>query len=293
MLFRSFLLGVPLSGVVGAPISGLILDHADGKLGLSGWQWMFLSEGIPTILCGLVVMRVLTDQPKDAPWLDAEERAWLQGSIDAENAAKLKAYGKQSPFALIANPAILLLGLCYAMTGFGTNGIAFFLPQIISEAGFQSNTVVGLLTAIPLLAGAISMMIVSQIADRRREYRWIAVIAFTASGIGFLLASLFLNSPVIALTGLALASAGIWSTLPLLLAMPMQILSGAAVATGIAILNALGNIGPLFGPVITGIARDESGNYALPLAIFSGVIFMAAISMAMNNSYQKSVNHNK
>lgn len=256
-----FMTAGALSGVIGGPISGALLG-LDHTFKLAGWQWLFLVEGLPAIVLGVVVAAYLTDHPKDAHWLGEEHRNWLVDTLRLEKESHPDA-GQSATAALWrANVVIpiLLLVLFY----FGSNtfvyGISFFLPKLIRSLSGVSVLVIGLLSAIPYVAAAITMVIVGWHSDRTKERRLhVSVAAFVGSIA--MVAAAYSHSLTVTILALSVALMGVWSCYGPFWAIPSSMLSGTAAAIGIAAINSLGNLGGLFGPWIIGKVRDQTGGF--------------------------------
>ena len=273
-----YMLGIPLSGLIGSPISGTLIDAMHGVAGISGWKWMFIVEGIPATLLGLAGFRMLIAKPENAAWLNVREREWLVGRLEADKAGKVVLDSKSvSVRSVCLKPSVIALGLCYALAAFNMYGITYFLPQIVGDGRHMSNTVVGFTSAIPFLAGAVGMIILPWLADRQGRHQHYSVGALIAGAAGFLFAGFALSAPVIALTGLCVAAVGIWAATPLILSLPLKYFTGSAIAPVIAVLTSIGNIGAATGPVMTGVLRDRTGDFLLPLLIFAAAMTIAAL----------------
>jgi len=268
----AFLVAIPLSSVLGAPVSSAILD-LEG-FGLRGWQWLFLIEGIPAILLGFVVLKYLTDKPADAEWLSPSERQIVSDRIAAE-----AAHGgeKHSLAAGLVSLKVWLFGLIYFGIVIGVYGMSLWLPQIVKGFGELSNQQVGLITAIPHAFGAGAMVIWGRHSDKAGERVWhMALAAF--AGAGGLVASAFLASaPIVALSAMTFAAIGIYSALPVFWTLPTAILRGTAAAGGIALINSLGNLSGYLGPSMVGYLKDQTGSFQSGLIMLGGFLAMAGL----------------
>jgi MFS family permease len=246
-----FMLAIGLSNVVGNPVSGWIMDHFDGLGGWHGWQWLFLLEGLPTSLVGITVLFYLQNSPRDARWLTNEQQNWLIGHLAEEDRQRQVQHGPDRWQAML-QPRVWLLIAIYFTVAIGSNAGGAYFPTLIKEQyNSATNFEIGLLTALPHLCAIVAMSLVGISSDRTGERRWhLAGAALLAAGGWSLVA--WGPSPVVALTGLCLAQAGMMSMLPVFWTLPSVFLSGMAAAGGIALINSVANIGGFFGASILG-----------------------------------------
>lgn len=264
-------LAVPGSNAVTALISGALLQ-LDGLLGLYGWQWLFLIEAVPSILLAFAVLGLMTDRPAQATWLALEERLWLGGALAAERQGTVKAHGHFTLRRALTDRRVLALGVIYFSIGTATYGITFFLPPILKSLTL-TDWETGLATAIPYVVGTVGMIAWSWSSDRRNERRWHFVIAALVAALGLIVSAPLLGS-LWALTAMSLATIGLYGSKPAFWAMPGEFLSGPAAAGGIALINAIGNLGGFVGPYVLGWLKDATGTYE------AGLYFLAACALA-------------
>jgi sugar phosphate permease len=272
-----FATGGVIAGIVGSPISGAILG-LNGMAGLAGWQWLFLLEGIPAVLMGVVVFMVLPDRPQKARWLSQEEKIQIQTMLDAE-AAQSDGLRNHRLVDAFTSGRVWLLCLLYFLMNVGGYGYEMWLPSIIKGFSGKSDVIVGLINAIPYGIAAVVMLVVGHHSDRTGERRWHIAISAIASAVGFALSAYFKN-PYLAMAGLILAFAGIKSTLGPFWALGTTLLRGTAAAGGIALINSVGNLGGFFGPTIVGIIKDRTGSNVTAL-LFLGVALLAMGVLAL------------
>ncbi len=252
-----FMAAIPLSSAIGSPVSAALLG-LHGARGLAGWQWLFIVEALPSILLAFVAYFYLTDRPRDATWLSASERDWLQGRLDAEDARRAHV----SPGNILASLhdyRVLALALVYFGNVACLYGVTFWLPSIIKGFGV-SIAATGWISAIPYIVGFLGMVWWGLRSDRHgeRTYHLAGALLLAAVGIG---ASAFLDDPVAKMIALTIGALGVYSALPLLWTLPTAFLAGAAVAPGIAAINAIGNLSGYFGPFIMGWVKDLTGDF--------------------------------
>jgi MFS transporter, ACS family, tartrate transporter len=269
-----FMTAAPLSNMIGSPISGALMS-LNGVADLHGWQWLFLVEGAPTVLLGIVSFFFLTDRPEDAQWLAPAERQWLSGEMQREREAKAPR-SESSVWGAVKDPRVLALALVYAGTSTGLYAIGIWAPMIMQQFGF-SYFELGLVNAIPNLFAVLTMVLWARSSDRTNERRLHVAIACLAAGAGMLLTGHATDAAVL-IVGMSIANFGINAAKPPLWSMPTQFLSGSAAAAGIALINAIGSlIGGTFGPMVIGRLRDIGGDYSLGLYFVSATLLVSAV----------------
>jgi ACS family tartrate transporter-like MFS transporter len=274
-----FIVAIPLSGLIGGPISGLILDRMNGAAGLRGWQWMFLLEAIPAIALGVVCLWRLADHPADVTWLSQDDKDRLEHLLDSERRA-LDSEVRYPLSAAFANPAVLLLAGTLFCIVFGTTGIAFFLPQIIKSFGY-SNTAVGFLSAVPYLGGVIAMVAWARHSDTRRERVAHLFTATLFGSVGFVALGLLLPVHWAAMIGLCLAAMGVYASNALLWTLPSELMTGTKAAVAIGVINSLANLSGVIAPSLLGWSRQVSGGFAMPAWIFAGFLILGTVLAAL------------
>jgi MFS family permease len=267
-----FVAAIAVSGVIGNPISGWIMDRLSGVMNLAGWQWLFLSEGIPSVIVGFWVIYYLDSSIEEAKWLTAEEKALLANHLIAEDKHKTEhkladAFTSGKVWVLCAIYFTLMIGLY---------GIAFWLPTIVKAFGIKGYFGVGLITAIPYGVAVIGMIFLSQHSDKTGERRLHYVFNVTAGAIGLVLSGIFAANPVLAIIFLSIGTLGVIGSMPLFWPLPSAFLAGTAAAAGIGIVNSVGNLGGYFGPNIPIWARHISSDRSAALYIIAGILMIGA-----------------
>jgi D-galactonate transporter len=265
-----FMFAIPISTVIGSPISGYILNM-DGVWGMRGWQWLFILEAVPALVLTFVVLLYLPDRPKDAKWLTREESDWLQGTLDAEQRHR-ESIHKISWKQSLLNWKVIALGFVYMGVTVPLYGLGFFLPQIIKGFGGLSNVEIGFINAFPYLVGAIAMVLWTRWSDAMRERKAFLLVSLACIFVG-LVAAAQTSAPMPKMAAVTLAAFGIFTALPVFWTVPTALLSGVAAAAGIAWINAIGNLGGYIGPTIFGVLKDRMGND------FYAVLFLALLSV--------------
>jgi len=269
-----FASGAVLAGILGSPLSGAILD-LHGKGGLAGWQWLFLLEGIPAVVMGLVVLFALPDRPSKVRWLSADEKTWIQSRLD-EEAARLKGQAHFRLSEAFSSGRVWLLCLIYFLLNVGGYGFEMWLPTIIKEFYEINFTMVGLINAIPYIAAMIVMLLAGNHSDRTGERRWHIAVAAASSALGFVL-SAYLHNPYLAMAALTLAFVGLKSTMGPFWALGTTFLSGTAAAGGIALINSVGNLGGFAGPMLVGIITDRTGSTSASLLVLGSALMLMGL----------------
>jgi MFS family permease len=268
-----FVSAIAVSGVVGSPISGLVMDGLSGVLGLAGWQWLFLVEGLPSVFVGIWVWFYLDSDISHAKWLGAEEKALLVGNLDAEDRHK-----HQSRL-LDAFRSGLVYALCfiYFTLMIGLYGISFWLPSIVKAMGVKGYLNVGLVTAIPYAVAVVGMVLLSRSSDRTGERRLHYVCNVVAGSVGLALSAVFRNHPVLAILFLAIGTLGVIGSMPIFWPVPSAFLAGTAAAAGIGIVNSVGNLGGYIGPNIPVWMKSYSTDPSVSLYVIAGALLMGAL----------------
>ena len=261
----AFAIAVPISTVIGAPISGLLLG-LDGAMGLKGWQWLFIIEGVPSVLLGIVTWFYLTDRPERATWLSAEQKAWLASKLNAEIAAKQAAKHLTLGEAL-SSPKVIMLSLVYFGFVAALYGMQFWLPQIVKAFGL-TNAQTGFVTAIPYLFGTIAMILWARHSDASRE-RVLHVGAPLLVTALALAASSYISDPVMTMVVLTVAAIGVFCTFGVFWTLPTAWLSGTAAAGAIALINSIGNLAGFGGPYLIGWVKETTGNTSTGLLVLA------------------------
>jgi ACS family tartrate transporter-like MFS transporter len=264
-----FMAAIPLSTVIGAPISGVLL-YLHGGLGLAGWQWLFIIEAVPAIILAVVVFFYLTDRPADAAWLAPDERTWLAERLALEQRQR-QAVHDYSVMQSLVNPRVLGLSLVYFGAVATNYGLSFFLPQIVKAFGLNTFLTT-LVSATPYVVGQIGMVWWGRRSDRVAERRLHTAFPLFIAAAGIAV-STALDDPLLKMISLCVAGFGIFACLPVFWTLPTAFLSGAAAAAGIAVINSVGNLAGFAGPFAMGWVKDHTGSYA------GGLLLLAALGI--------------
>jgi MFS family permease len=272
-----FMLAIPLSTVVGGPLAAFILE-LDGARGLTGWQWLFLLEGIPAVLLGFVVLGYLTDRPEHAHWLTAEQREWLGGRMRAEHHAAHARHGVGLRAALV-HPTVWLLGLIIFACQCGSYGLTLWIPQIVQGLSGLDNFQTSMISALPYAAAAVGMILIGASSDKTGERLMHIAVPSAVAAVGFV-ASAYFTSPVPGMIALTVAAVGDLGTRGPFWSLPTRFLTGSAAAGGIALINTLGSLGGFVGPYAVGLVRNVTGSFAGGLMFLAALLLAAAIAAA-------------
>jgi MFS transporter, ACS family, tartrate transporter len=269
-----FMIGIPLSIVFGGPLSGWLLGF-EGHLGLHGWQWMYLVEGLPAVFLGFVVLGFLTEKPADARWLTAEQRQWLIARLDAEHSA-VTALSRGHWLDALVHPTVWLLAAIMFCCQTGSYGLTLWVPTIVKGLSGYTDLEVGLFSAIPYIAAALGMVLIGRSSDRTGE-RFLHIAVPSAIGaIGFV-ATGMITAPMAAMIALSIAAVGDYSTRGPFWALPGRFLTGSSAAAGIAFINSAGAIGGFIGPYAVGYLNDTTGSFESPLYLLAGILMAGAV----------------
>ena len=281
----------PLSYVLGSPLAGVLLGLT--WFGLQGWRWLFLLEGVPAVVFGVITIFYLTDWPREAHWLPPDERDWISNRLESEKQAKQKVRS-YTIWQAFAQRDVILLTLCYFCATTGGYGVAFWLPSILKRLSGQSDMRVTLFAALPYLAGFVVQQVNGWHSDRTSERRWHAAVSISLCGVSLLLAVIYGSSLPIAVALFCLVGAGYYSFHPCFWTVPTAFLSESAAAASIGLINSVGNLGGFFGPMIMGYLVNRTHSFRAGLLYLVGSlclsgVFMLAVGAGRRESQQSSV----
>jgi ACS family tartrate transporter-like MFS transporter len=276
-LIALFLAAVPFANVVGSPLSGAILG-LEGLDHLHGWQWLFLLEGAPSVIFGLVVLWLLPNGPADAKWLSDDDRAAIASSLEAE-----PAHVHTRLLPMFADPRVWLLAIPDFGIVLALYGVNLWLPQIIHEMGFslfETNMIV----ALPYLAAVFAMILWGMSSDARHERIWHVAVAALVGAAGLLAAALF-HSPLAILLSVGVSVCGVYAALAVFWTLPPSFLGGTAAAGGIALINSISNLGGFFGPAIMGFLKSHTGGFTAGFGVLAfGMVVAAVLVIAVGRT---------
>ncbi|MBB3259450.1 sugar phosphate permease [Paraburkholderia bannensis] len=280
-----FMTGIPISGVLGGPLSGWILHSMSGAKGLAGWQWLFLLEAIPSLVLGVVVILKLDKGIEQAKWLSDAEKRTLSANIATDASATTSHTFKDG----FTRPMVWVLSAIYLFFIMGLYGVGFWLPTLIKGSGVKDPLTIGMLTTLPYAAAAISMILVGRSSDARRERRWHVAVPGVIGTVGWVVAVVAGSGNVtLAMIGLTIATMGVMTTLCQFWCLPTAILAGAAAATGVAVVNSVGNLAGFVSPYVIGWIIDRThstdlGVYTLAACLTMGALLVLALPKQLVN----------
>jgi len=267
-----FMAAVPLATVVGGPVSGALLE-LHGLWGLTGWQWLFIVEGLPAIVLGVITLKFLDDRPEQAEWLSTKERAALAQTLHAE-AKATREVGYAGLGQALSRPRVLVLGLLYFCLVVGLYGIGFWMPQVIKTFGLTPLKI-GFLTAVPYLFATIFMVLWGSHSDRTGERILHVALPLLLAALAFAW-SAFTGPLGLTMVALTLATLGIYAAIGTFWSLPTAILTGTGAAAGLALVNSMGNLGGFAGPSMVGVIREATGSFTAALLFLAGALALAA-----------------
>ncbi len=282
-----FYMGIAIAGILGNPLSGGLLE-LNGVAGLRGIQWMFLVEGLLAVVVGIWSFFYLTDKPKDATWLPADERQALVETVQAEDAVKATGHAPQNVLKTLANWRVLYFALIYFCIQVAVYGVTFFLPaQVTAITGQKLGFSASLVTAIPWVFGLASVAFFPGLADRTRKHRLIGTLLLLTTAFGIVISGALSETPVLAIAGLALAAIGFVAMQPIFWTLPTEYLTGYAAAAGIGLINALGNLGGFLAPNMRDYFKETAGGNAGLYALAVGAV-VGAVLFALTGLFKKA-----
>lgn len=272
-----FMSAIPLSGVLGGPLSGWMLSHfAAAQGGLAAWQWLFLLQGLPTVVLGLGMLVLLSDTIGQAAWLAPEERVAVDEALRQDQLAQPQQRA-DSFGAVLRNPAVWMLGLLYFCIQAGVYAINFWLPTIIRSSGIHDAAAIGWLSAVPYVGASLFMIVMGRSADRRRERRWHLAVPLLMAAGGLAVAARFPDSMPVALGALTVATAGALTGLPMFWPLCNGYLSPAAAAGGLALINSMGQLAGLVSPYLVGWVKDATHRTDGALALLAAMAVLGVV----------------
>ncbi|WP_249583816.1 MFS transporter [Pseudomonas viridiflava] len=272
-----FMSAIPVSGLLGGPFSGWILNHfAAGQGGMAGWQWMFLIQGLPTVALGVLAFFLLCDKVEDAHWLTPEQRQRVKTDITQDELNR-PVHGKSSVASVLTMPFIWILGFIYFCIQSGVYAINFWLPSIIKNLGFSDALVIGWISAVPYLMAGVFMLLVGRSADLRNERRWHLVVPMLMGATGLIIAANFASVPLVAILGLTIATMGALTSLPMFWPLPTALLSASVAAGGLALINSIGQMAGFLSPYLVGWIKDQTGSTTMALYSLAALTIVGSL----------------
>src|SRR4051794_5302974 len=265
-----FMSAIAISYAIGAPISGGIMSLMGGVAGLEDWQWLFLLEAVPAIVAGILIFLKLPDGPQDAGWLGADEKEWLRATLDGEDAQR----EKHSIAEAIKDRRVLLFAALYFTMVINVYGLSFWVGEIVDKVDGLSDVGKGFVTAIPYAVAIIGMVVLPRYSDRTGERKKVVSASLAAAAAAFVISTVV--SPVAAIPPLAVAFFSLLGVHGVFWTIPAALLSGAAAAAGIALINSIGNLGGFAGPYLVGLVKDATGSTDGGLIVLACILVLGS-----------------
>jgi nitrate/nitrite transporter NarK len=270
------MLAGPIGGIVGSPLSTWLMTALDGAHGLAGWQWMFVAEGLPCAVLGLLVLKVLADRPDDATWLSDREKSLLATELQTP-AAGHHAFGQAA-----RDPRVYLLAFAYFTMICGIYAVSFWLPSILKANGVTDTMQIGFYSMIPYIGAACAMLVIGRRSDRRGERRWHSAVSALVGAAALAAATWAGGNLAISLVCMTIATALLWAAYTVFWAIPSQYLTGNAAAGGIALINTIGLFGGFLSPTLIGEIRTATGSMQAGLLVIVALMVAGAVALIMN-----------
>ncbi len=280
-----FMSATTIGSLIAGPLCGFILKYFDGFVGLHGWQWLFLVQGLPAIFLGFLVYLLLKDKPDQAPWLSTEEKAVVKDAFQ-HDIKDIAGEADGTFLQMLQDPKAYVLALVYFFLLGATYTMVFWVPTLIQSWGVKDLLLVGIYASIPNAAGIIGMILIGRHSDKWHERRWHFAVCVVIAAVGLFITTLFQGNLVGSILALAVAVIGIASATPLFFALTSEYLSAGAAAGGLALISSLGNLGPAVSPSINGLILRSTGDniysiyFVMALYLLSGTLLLLAMRPA-------------
>jgi MFS transporter, ACS family, tartrate transporter len=270
-----FLIGIPLASIISNPLSEFIMSKVNW-MDWSGWRWVFILEGIPSVIMGVVTWFYLTDRPEQAKWLPEDEKQWIIDELAKEKKQKME-LGGSTILSALRDKNVWLLCAIYLFAVTGMYGFTFFLPSITERMSDASNFVKTLIGTLPYVFGLAAILLNGSHSDKTLERRWHTAIPLLLAAVSLGFAAAFSSSTYIAATFMCLLGLTLYAYIPVFWTHPTARLTASSAAFAVGLINSVGNLGGFFGPKVVGVLKDRSGDYASGLWFLSGCILMAGL----------------
>jgi MFS family permease len=274
-----FMIGIPLAGIIGGPLSGWILEAFNGAHGHPGWRWLFLIEAVPSLVCGIAAFFYLENRPDDARWLTSEEASLITNALDSTTTRHARI--SETVGQVFSDPRMLLMAFIYFCVIMGQYGLTFWMPTLIKASGATGALYIGVLSAIPFVSGAVAMVSFGKNSDRTGERRWHLVVPMLLGAVGYAVTAWSGTNVPLALLGLSLAAAGVLTPGPLFWALPSAILAGTGAAAGIAAINAFAGLAGFVSPYLIGWLRDLTHSSVIAMYASACVLIVGAVMILL------------
>jgi len=269
-------IAVPLSGAIGSPIAGLILNSLNGTLGMLGWHWLFIITGIPCIILGLVFLFVLSDKAEQAKWLNEEEKKLVIKNLELDKATR-KNTSVSSWWRVLFTREVAIFSFIYFAIKSAAYGLNFWMPQIVEKSGIKDAFYIGLLTSLPYIVACIGMLVVTRMSDRTGNRKSYLLLCMLSAAIGYTMLCTLENNIYLMLFSLIVATSGSFIVIPIFWTLPQSKFEGIAVASGTAAINSLGQLSGMVAPIIIGFIAEHTGSHQLGLLSILPLLIISCI----------------
>ncbi|MPW17776.1 MFS transporter [Paraburkholderia sp. CNPSo 3157] len=273
-----FLLAIAAAGIIGGPLSGLILENFMDVWGFRNWQWLFFLEGLPAVIAGVVAWFYLTDKPQDAAWLTDEQKRIVIGALEEEHRQK----PHDAPSRLLValrDPRVYVIAAGWATVPICGTILNYWTPTIIKQAGVSNMLQIGLLSALPYIVGAVAMLLIARSSDLRLERRWHFVLSTTAGATGAVLLTILTHNSAAAIACLSLIAVSYFAAAAIIWTIPPTYLKGEAAAGGIGVISSLGQVGAFFAPIVLGWVKSVTGSFSAGILLVAALVFIGGIAV--------------
>lgn len=272
-----FMVAIPVSGVLGGSFSGWLMQELTSTpLGLAAWQWLFITNSLPTILLGALVPRVLPNSVDKATFLDSREKRLIVEEISLERNTRDRDTKRSFGLAFLKSPAVWYFAVVYFLMEMGEYAISFWMPSILRSAGFNELETIGWLTAGAYLVAGIAMLLVGRSSDNQGERRWHLVLPLWLGMAGLIIAGAFSSTPTIAVVGLVVTTTGILASMPIFWTIPSSVLGASTIAAGVAFINSVGNLAGFVSPYLVGWTKDVTGSTNVALYVIASFALLGS-----------------
>jgi sugar phosphate permease len=280
---------LPITSIIGSPISGWLLDHVNW-LGLGGWRWVFILEGLPAVLFGVATIFYLTDWPREAAWLADDERQWIESELEREKQAK-KAARSHHALAAFKHREVIILALVYFFGVTAFYGFTFWLPTIVKQKSGLPNFTVTMITAIPYCVAFASMLYMGWSSDHSNERRWHTALPLLIATAGLVMSIAVRPHFALAIATFCIAAAGLYGYLPSFWTLPTRLLTESAAAVAIGLINSFGNLGGFVGPYVVGYLKDKTGSEVSGVWYLAASVLIAALLVLSLRETRQALRH--
>ncbi|MEX3932236.1 MFS transporter [Paraburkholderia phymatum] len=273
-----FLLAIAAAGIIGGPLSGLILENFMDVWGFRNWQWLFFLEGLPAVIAGVVAWFYLTDKPQDASWLTDQQKRIVVEALEEEHGQK----PHDAPSRLLValrDPRVYVIAAGWATVPICGTILNYWTPTIIKQAGVSSMLQIGLLSALPYIVGAVAMLLIARSSDLRLERRWHFVLSTTAGATGAVLLTILTHNSAVAIACLSLVAVSYFAAAAIIWTIPPNYLKGEAAAGGIGVISSLGQVGAFFAPIVLGWVKSVTGSFSAGILLVAALVFIGGIAV--------------